>query len=178
MKTLYSNLKTKHLVFEMKNIHRIKKLLIEYNFIQSLQVVTTVPNLKTRIFQQNLPHGIEKLQCLFVESFAIKILSVYKISKLSLSTISGVDGKYFPSMSIKLKQYLNQQSIKISYEKSGKLFRLKKKLKTSFVVTNEIKEQLNTEFFDEKLKMCYELLSQCSIKTMQKNYRGNNIKQI
>jgi hypothetical protein len=126
MKTLYINPKTKHLIFEMKNIHQIKKLLIDYNYIQSLQVIKILPSFKTRIVQQNLPHDIERLQCFFMESFLIKILAVYKISNLSLSTISGVDGKCFPSLNVKLKQYLNQQFTKTKYDKSGKLFRLKK----------------------------------------------------
>jgi hypothetical protein len=62
MWTLYSNSKTKHLIFDIKNINKIRKLLMDYNYTQSLQVMKIVPDFKPRIVQQNLPHDIERLQ--------------------------------------------------------------------------------------------------------------------
>ena len=69
MLTLYSNPKTKHLIFDIQTINKIRKLLMDYNYVQSLQVIKILPNLKTLVVQQNLLPEIERLQCIFMESF-------------------------------------------------------------------------------------------------------------
>ena len=58
MWTLYNNPKTKHFIFENSNMNKIRKLLTDYNFIQSLLVIESLPKLKTRIIQRNIPHEI------------------------------------------------------------------------------------------------------------------------
>lgn len=45
MWTLYSNLKTKQLIFDIKNINKIRKFLMDYNYVQSLQVIKILPDL-------------------------------------------------------------------------------------------------------------------------------------
>ena len=49
MWTLYSNPKIKHLIFDIQNINKIRELLTDYNYVQSLQVIKVLPDLKTRI---------------------------------------------------------------------------------------------------------------------------------
>lgn len=57
---LYSHPKTKHLIFDIQNINKIRKLSMDYNYVQSLQVIKILLDFKTRIAQQNLPHEIER----------------------------------------------------------------------------------------------------------------------
>ena len=95
---LYSNPKTKHLFFNIQNINKIRKLLMDYNYVQSLQVIKILPDLKNQIVQQNLPHEVERLQCIFMEFFSISVLAVYEISKSFGARTPGVVGKYFSTV--------------------------------------------------------------------------------
>ena len=52
-----------------------------YIYVQSLQVIKVLPNLRIQIVQQNLPCAIERLQCFFVESFCTAILAVFDLSR-------------------------------------------------------------------------------------------------
>jgi hypothetical protein len=158
MWTLYSNSKTKHLIFDIKNINKIRKLLMDYNYVQSLQVIKILPDLKTRIVQQNLPHDIEKLQCIFIEFFSISVLAVYDISKPSGVTTLGVDGKHFSTMNIKRENCLNQQLIRTRYQKSGKSFKIKKDLPKKAIITDKIIKHLKLELSEETLKFRFQLL--------------------
>ena len=178
MWTLYSNSKTKHLIFDIQNINKIRKLLMDYNYVQSLQVIKILPDLKTRIVQQNLPHEIEKLQCIFMESFSISVLAVYDISKSSGASTPGVDGKHFPTIKIKRERYLNQQLTGTRYQKSGKSFKVKKDLPKNAVINDEILKHLKLELSEETLKYRFRLLQQCNLKSIRKNYKGNNIRRV
>jgi hypothetical protein len=178
MWTLYSNPKTKKLIFDIKNINKIKKLLMDYNYTQSLQVINVLPSLKTRIVQQNLSHDIEKLQCIFLESFPISILAVYEISKSSRAKTPGIDGKYFSTINRKCKNYIEQRLIGTRYQKSGKLFKVKKDLPKKAVINEKVMKQLKLELLEETLKLCFKLLQQCNLKTIRKNYNKNNIHRV
>jgi len=178
MWTLYSNPKTKHLIFDIQNINKIRKLLMDYNYVQSLQVIKILPDLKTRIVQQNLPHEIERLQCIFMESFSISVLAVYDISKSSGASTPGVDGKYFPTIKIKRACYLNQQLKGTRYQKSGKSFKVKKDLPKNAIINDAILKQLKLELSEETLKYRYRLLQQCNLKSIRKNYKGNDIRRV
>jgi hypothetical protein len=83
--TLYYNPKTKNSIFNIENIKNIRELFIGYNYVQTLQVIKVLPNMRTQIIQQNLPHDMEILQCIFMESFCISILAVFELSE-SLDT--------------------------------------------------------------------------------------------
>lgn len=178
MWTLYSNPKRKHLIFDIKNINKIRKLLLDYNYVQSLQVIKILPDLKTRIVQQNLPHNIEKLQCIFIESFSINVPAVYEISESSGATTPDVDGKHFSTLRIKREHYLNQQFIGTRYRKSGKSFKIKKDLLKKAIITDKILKHLKSELSEETLKFRFKLLQQCNMKTIRKNYKGNNIRRV
>lgn len=81
MWTLYCNSKTKNLIFDIENVNEIRKLFMGYIYVQSLQVIKVLPNLRIQIVQQNLPYAIERLQCFFVESFCTAILAVFDLSR-------------------------------------------------------------------------------------------------
>jgi hypothetical protein len=135
MWTLYSNPKTKHFIFENNNINRIRKLLTDYNYIQSLLVLENLSKLKTRIVQQNIPHEIERLQCIFLESFPISILAVYEILKSSGVDTPGVDGKFFKTLNNKRDEFRQKMFKGSRYQKSNKTFKVKKDLPLGARVT-------------------------------------------
>mgnify|MGYP001799392096 CR=1 FL=1 len=178
MWTLYSNPKTKHLIFTIQNINKIRKLLMDYNYVQSLQVIKILPALKARIVQQNLPHEVERLQCIFMESFPISVLAVYDISKSSGASTPGVDGKYFSTVKIKRERYFNDQLMGTRYQKSGKSFKVKKDLPKKAVINSEILKQLKLELSEETLKHRFQLIQQCNLKSIRKNYKGDNIRWV
>lgn len=82
MWTLYSNPKTKNSIFDAENVDKIRELFTGYSYVQSLQVIKALPSLRTQITQQNLSYDIERLQCIFIESFCTAILAVFELSKL------------------------------------------------------------------------------------------------
>jgi hypothetical protein len=180
MLTLYNNPKIKHYIFNINNINKIRKLLIDYNYIQSLLVIENLPKLKIKIVQQNIPHLIEKLQCIFLESFSISILAVYEISKSLKFNIPGIDRKFLKTLKLKNKKDKFQQKIfrKTKYKKSCKTFKVKKNLPFQAIITNKILKRLKFELTEKTLKFRFKLLQQCNLKILSKNYKKSNILQI
>lgn len=176
--TLYNDPKTKYHIFDNNNINKIRKLVTDYNYIQSLLVIENLQKLKTRIVQQNIPHEIEKLQCIFLESFSISILAVYEISKSSGANTPGIDGKYFKTLQNKKDEFQQEILKGTRYQKSGKTFKVKKDLPSRAIVSDEVLKQLKLELAEETLKFRFKLLQQCNLKTLQKNYKGSNIRRV
>merc|ERR1711933_701949 len=169
---------TKHFIFEHGNIDKIRKLLADYNYIQSLLVIENLSKLKIRIIQRNIPHEIERLQSIFLESFPISILAVYEISKSSGANTPGVDGKFFKTLNDKRNEFYEKMLKGTRYKKSGKTFKIKKDLPLKARIDNEILKQLKFELEEETLKFRFKLLQQCNLKTLQKNYRSSNIRRV
>ena len=178
MWTLYNDPKTKHFIFDNSNINKIRKLLTNYNYIQSLLVIENLQKLKTRIVQQNIPHEIERLQYIFLESFSISILAVYEISKSSGANTPGIDGKFFKTLKTKKDEFQQEMLKGTRYQKSSKTFKVKKDLPSRAVVTDEVLKQLKSELAEETLKFRFKLLQQCNLKTLRKNYKGSNIRRV
>jgi retron-type reverse transcriptase len=175
MWTLYNNPKTKHHIFDNSNINQIKKLLTDYNYIQSLLVIKNLQRLKTRITQRNIPHEIEILQCLFLESFPISIVAVYEVSKSLGANMPGIDKNFFKTLKNKKDEFRKKMLKGTRYQKSGKTLKVKKDLPLRAVVTDEVLKQLKSEFLEETLKRSFKLLQQCNLKTLQKNYKKSHI---
>ena len=178
MWTLYNDPKTKHHIFDNNNINRIRKLVTDYNYTQSLLVIENLQTLKTRIIQQNIPHEIERLQCIFLESFPISILAVYEISKSSGANTPGIDGKFFKTLKDKKDEFRQKMLKGTRYQKSGKTFKVKKDLPSRAIVTDEVLKQLKSELAEETLKFRFKLLQQCNFKTLRKNYKKSNIRRV
>lgn len=178
MWTLYNNPKTKHLIFENRNINKIRKLFTDYNFIQSLLVIDNLSKLKTRIIQRNIPHEIERLQCIFLESFPISVLAVYEISKSSGANTPGVDRKFFKTLNDKRNEFREEMLKGSRYQKSGKTFKVKKDLPLKARITDEVLKQLKLELEEETLKFRFKLLQQCNFKTLRKSYKGSAIQRV
>lgn len=178
MWTLYNDLKAKRYIFDISNINKIKKLVTDYNYIQSLLVIENLQRLKTRIIQQNMPHEIERLQCIFLESFPIGILAVYEISKSSGANTPGIDKKFFKTLKNKKDEFWQKMLKGTRYQKSGKTFKILKDLPSRAIVTDEVLKQLKYKLAEETLKFRFKLLQQCNLKTLRKSYKGNNIRRV
>ena len=176
--TLYSNPNTKNSVFEIKNINRIRILLKDYNYVQSLQVTEVLSILKTRIVQNNLPHSIERLQCIFVESFCISVLAVLEISKSNGAITPGVDGKCFSTLNRKRDEYRFRQLKGTRYHMSGKSFKIKKDLPREAIIFDDLNETLKIQLINETTNFRFKLLKQCNFKTIMKNYKGSSVRRV
>jgi retron-type reverse transcriptase len=176
--TLYSNPSTKNGVFEIKNINRIRRLLKDYNYVQSLQVTEVLSILKTRIVQKNLPHSIERLQCILVESFCISVLAVLEISKSNEAKTPGVDGKCFSTLNRKRDEYRLRQLKGTRYHMSGKSFKIKKDLPNKAIIFDNLNETLKTQLTNETTNFRFKLLKQCNLKTIMKNYKGSSVRRV
>ena len=178
MWTLYNNPETKHLIFENYNINKIRKLVTDYNYIQSLLVIKNLSKLKVRIVQQNIPNEIERLQCIFLESFPISILAVYEISKSSGANTPGIDGKFFKTLNDKKYDFQQEMLKGTRYQRSGKTHKVKKTPPSKSIINDEILKQLKSELLEETLQFRFKLLQQSNLKTLRKNYKGNNILRV
>jgi hypothetical protein len=126
MWTLYNNPKTKYLIFDEYNINKVKKLLTDYNYTQSLLVIKSLAKLQTRIVQQNIPYNIKKLQCIFFESFPVTILAVYNISQSFAANSPGVDGKFFKTVDNRKTEFRQKRLEEVKFKKFSKTYRIKK----------------------------------------------------
>ena len=151
--TLYNNPETKYLIFESSNINKIRKLLTDCNYIQSLLVIGNLSKLKTRIVQRNIPHEIERLQCIFLESFPISVLAVYEISKSSGANTPGVDRNFFKTLNDKKNEFREKMLKGSRYQKSSKTFKIKKDLPLKARISDEVLKQLKLELEEETKKL-------------------------
>jgi Reverse transcriptase (RNA-dependent DNA polymerase) len=177
MWTLYSNSKTKSLIFDIKSINKIRKLLIDYNYVQSLQVMEILPNLRTRIVQQNLPHDVEQLQRIFIESFCVAILAVFDLSNSPVADNSKIDGRCFLIKSNKREHYATQQLVGVKCKESGKSFKVKNFCQQKTLMINEVVyKRLRLQLSKKTLRFRFKLLQQCNLKTIKKIYKENKIR--
>lgn len=130
---------------------------MDYNYIQSLLVIENLPKLKTRIIQQNISYKIERLQCIFFESFPISVLVVYEVSKSSGANTLGVDRKFFKTLNDKRNEFREEMLKGSRSQKSGKTFKVKKDLLLKARITDEVLKWLKLELEEETLKFRFKL---------------------
>jgi len=175
---LYNNPQTKEEIFNIYNINRLRLLLADYNVIQSQLVKINLIELKCRIVKNNLPIEIEKLQCIFIESFAISVLAVYEISKSSGANTAGTDGNFFKNLQSQKADFLKKNLKNTRYQRSGKSFKVKKDLPKKALITKKILSDLELTLKQDNLDLCFKLLKQCNFKTLRKNYKASSVKRV
>lgn len=173
---LYTNSSTKHAVFKIKNINRIRCLLKDYKYVQSLQVTEVLSILKTRIVQKNLPCSIEKLQCILVESFCISVLAVLKISKSNKVRILVVKDKDSFTLSRKQKKYYFQESKEIWYSTFNKSSKIKRDLRSKNMLLGNLNAAIKTSRIPNIVNFRFTLLQHCNFEAITKNYKSINVK--
>lgn len=178
MWALYSNPQTKAQIFNLEHINKLKLLLADYNVIQSQLVKINLTKLKCRIVKNNLPVKIEKLQCVFIESFAICVLAVYEISKSPGSNTAGTDGKFFKNLQSQKADFFKKNLKNTRYQMSSKPFKIKKDLPRKAWITDDILSNLKSTLTQDNLDFCFKLVQKCNFKTLRKNYKANSVKRV
>jgi hypothetical protein len=150
----------------VSEILHFRKVLLETSFNES-----------DRIIQKNMPPLITKLQCLFVESSFISLLSILEIKQNKGSYYGGY-GKYkFKNFQYE-KKILQLKCLKrTTCYKSKKLLPLEmipKNCKLSEDVIEELK--LKVQLYNDSL--IDSLLKKTLVKTMQKNYKAQSAKRV
>lgn len=175
----YTNPKLQHNIFTEQSLINIKSILEEYNLIVTKLLVINLNRLGERVTQQNLPNELEKLQCLFIESFSIAIYAINDIKSASDSKTSGSDSIRFKSKAEFLKDIQKKRLIKTRYFFSTKSIKIKKDLpkivKDNIAEDSRLAEQLAAEY-NSKLQL--ELIKKVNIKSIRKNYKSKSTKRI
>ena len=175
----YNNPKLQLNIFTKQNLEKIKSILEEYNLLVTKLLITHLNRLSERITQQNLPNDLEKLQCLFIESFSIAIYAINYIKSASGSNTAGSDSIRFKSKAEFLNNIQKKRLIKTKYFFSTKSVKVKKDLpkivKDNIVEDLKLAEQLAAEY---NLKLQLELIKKVNLKSIRKNYKPISTKRI
>lgn len=134
--------------------------------------------IRTRLFSNNIPHDIEKLQQLFIESPAIRLLAVQEVKKSPGSSTPGIDNISFTSLEKKKQEYIKRKIKNSRYFKSSKNFKVKKDLPKVAIINKQIENFLRENVLVENSELCWSLYRKCNIKSLRKNYRGSTIRRV
>lgn len=170
-------------VINVAFIENLNQSVWEYNLLVSeildfrKNLLETNSNESIRITQNNIPHLIIKLQCLFIESPLVSLLSILEIKKNKGSNSGGV-GKYkFKNLNFEKKKLQSERLKGTKFAISKKNLPLEMMPKTCQLSGDEIKKlELDVELYN--LDLIDILLKKTLIKTIQKNYKGQSVKRV
>ena len=121
-----------------------------------------------RVTALNIPYEIERLQCLFIESCALRYYAVRKIRKSSGRFIAGVDNVAFSKTEDEFLRYREKQLAGTRYKMSGKSTRVKKDLPQKAVLTEKVKEKIAAYVIEANTKLGMQLYEGCDLKRTAK----------
>lgn len=164
-------------------IENLNQLVLEYNLLVSeilnfrKNLLEINSNKYIRITQSNIPHLIIKLQCLFIESPSISLLSILEIKKNKGSNSGGM-GKYkFKNLNFEKKELQLERLKGTKFAISKKKLSLEMMPKNCQLSDDEInKLKLDVESYN--LDLINILLKKTLIKTIQKTYKGQPVKRV
>lgn len=133
---------------------------------------------KTRLCSNNIPKDIEKIQQLFMESPAIRLLAIQEVKNSPGSVTPGVDNISFTSLKKKKQEYIKKKIKGTRYFKSSKNFKIKKDLPKVAILDKQIENSLKENSLNDNSELCWSLYKKCDIKSLQKNYRGSAIRRV
>ena len=131
-----------------------------------------------RITSLNIPHEIERLQCLLIESCASRYYAVRKIQKSSGRFSAGVDNVAFSKIGDEFLRYREKQLAGTRYKMSGKSIRVKKDLPQKAIITEEVEKKIRAYVIETNIKLGMQLYESCNPKTYRKNYKGDTVKRV
>jgi hypothetical protein len=131
-----------------------------------------------RVTSLNIPYEIERLQCLFIESCALRYYAVRKIQKSSGRFSAGIDNVAFSKTEDEFLRYREKQLAGTRYKMSGKSTRVKKDLPQKAVLTEEVKKKIGAYVIEANTKLEMQLYESCDLKTCLKNYKGDTVKRV
>jgi hypothetical protein len=127
---------------------------------------------------KNLSKDLERVQCLFIESFSILIFCVFEIKKSEGKNTSGTDGVCFKSFSEEKKKKQTELLAKTRYGRSSKKFSVKKDFPLKGFLSDSLLETINKSTNEYNDKLAESLINTCRLKTYRKNYKGSSVKRI
>ena len=164
-------------------IENLSQLVLEYNLLVSeildfrKNLLETNSNESIRIIQNNIPHLIIKLQCLFIESPSVSLLSILEIKKNKGSNSGGV-GKYkFKNFNSEKKKLQSERLKGTKFGISKKKLPLEMMPKNCQLSDDEVKK-LEFDVKSYNLDLINILLKKTLIKTIQKNYKSQPVKRV
>lgn len=151
-------------------LKQIKVLNESYCFLVSVILKQNYNvGVETRFFSNNIPKDIEKIQQLFIESPAIRLLAIQEVKNSFGSATPGIDNVSFTSLK-KIKS--------TRYFKSFKNFKVKKDLPKAAIIDKQVENSLRESVLVENSELCWSLYKKCNIKSLRKNYRGSIIRRV
>jgi hypothetical protein len=164
-------------------IENLNQLVLKYNLLVSEILNLRVNSLKissnelTRVTRNNIPHLIVKLQCLFIESPSVSLLSILEIKKNKGSNSRGV-GKYkFKNLNSEKKKLQSERLRGTKFAISKKKLPLEMMPKNCKLSDDDVKKlELDVESYN--LDLINILLKKTLVKTIQKNYKGQPVKRV
>lgn len=160
-------------------LKQIKVLNDSYCFLVSMLLKQNYDaGIKTRISSKYIPNEIERMQQIFIESPAIRLLAIYDLKSFSGSITPGVDNVAFTSLTKQKQEYVTQKIKGTRYSKSSKNYKVKKDLPKAVVIDNQLEDFLKKNVIFENDKLCWLLYQKCNVKSLRKNYCGNTVRRI
>jgi hypothetical protein len=178
----YNNLQLRINLFNEQNLLRIDSILKDYNSLVTKLLIINLNNTnpkEKRIIQRNLPVNLEKLQCLFIESFSIVIYAISYIKSSRKNNAASTDFLRFKTKTEFLKNIQKERLIKTKYFFSTKSIKIKKDL-PKIVKDNVLKDSILAKQLVEEynLKLQLKLIKKVNLKSIWKNYKLNSIKRV
>jgi retron-type reverse transcriptase len=160
-------------------LKQIKVLNESYCFLVSVILKQNYNvGVETRLFSNNIPKDIEKIQQLFIESPAIRLLAIQEVKNSSGSVTPGIDNVSFTSLKKKKQEYVKKKIKSTRYFKSSKNFKVKKDLPKVAIIDKQVENSLRENVLVENSELCWSLYKKCNIKSLRKNYRGSTIRRV
>ena len=160
-------------------LKQIKVLNESYCFLVSVILKQNYNvDIETRLFSNNIPKEIEKIQQLFIESPAIRLLAIQEVKSSPGSVTPGVDNVSFTSLKKKKQEYVKKKIKSTRYFKSSKNFKVKKDLPKVAIVNKQVENSFKENILAENSELCWSLYKKCNIKSLRKNYRGSAIRRV
>lgn len=164
----------------MELVQEVNSLVLNYFWLVSkiMRKRQNTPSGSEKVTALNIPHEIERLQCLFIESCASRYYAVRKIRKSPGRFSAGVDNVAFSKTEDEFLRYREKQLAGTRYKMSGKNTRVKKDLPQKAVLTEEVKEKIGAYVTEANIKLGMQLYEGCDPKTYRKNYKGHTVKRV
>ena len=169
-------------MFSQKKFKVIELIIQDYNLLVTKLLIIHLKGLKNvdeRVVQNNLPLDIEKLQCIFIESFSIAIYAIDSIKSSSGSTTAGTDFVRFKTAQEFLKLIQEEKLKKTKYFYSKKNQKVKKDLPKVIIDSHfEDSKLADNQAFTFNNLLQLNLLKKVNLKSIRKNYKSSSVKRI
>lgn len=175
----YTNSKLRMVLFSIENLNTIELIVKDYNVLVTKLLIMHLKKVGERVNQNNLSPELEKLQCIFIESFSIAIYAIHCVKSASGSSTAGTDLVRFKKESEFLKVLQEEKLKKTKYFFSNKSPKVKKDL-PKVIIDNlaedsQLAEKLCSEF---NTLLQLNLLKKINLKSIRKNYNSGSIKRV